>query len=124
MLEEYLRGGHLDAHLPQARELYRTRAATITAALTEHFTGLGTWTVPQGGFFTWLRLPGVDTVDLSRDTDVAFVPGAGFFAERVDNEHLRLSYSRISESEIDLGIARLAATLRERHGQQSAAFQH
>jgi 2-aminoadipate transaminase len=124
MLEEYLRGGHLDAHLPHARALYRSRAATTTAALAEHFTGLGTWTVPRGGFFTWLHVPGVDTAELARATDVAFVPGAGFFAEHHDNEHLRLSYSRISESEIDLGIARLAATLKERHGQHPPALQH
>lgn len=112
MLEEYLRAGHLDTHLPSARELYRSRAARITAALDAHFPGLATWTVPEGGFFTWLRVPGVDTTALARATDVAFVPGAGFFAERVDNEHLRLSYSRIDEADIDKGIERLAAAVR------------
>jgi 2-aminoadipate transaminase len=30
----------------------------------------------------------------------------------VDNEHLRLSFSRIDESDIDPGIARLAAAVR------------
>lgn len=112
MLEEYLRGGYLDAHLPGARGLYRGRANALTAALDEHFTGLGTWTVPRGGFFSWLHLPGVDTTALARQTDVAFVPGAGFFAERTDNEHLRLSYSRISESDVELGVARLATAVR------------
>jgi 2-aminoadipate transaminase len=60
------------------------------AALTEHFDGLATWTRPS----------------------VAFVPGAGFFADRVDHEHLRLSHSRIAEAEIEPAIARLAATVR------------
>jgi 2-aminoadipate transaminase len=112
MLEEYLRGGYLDAHLPSARDLYRSRATALTAALDEHFTGLGSWTVPRGGFFSWLHVPGVDTAALARQTDVAFVPGAGFFAERADNEHLRLSYSRISESDVELGVARLATAVR------------
>ncbi|MEV4313172.1 PLP-dependent aminotransferase family protein [Actinocrispum sp. NPDC049592] len=112
MLEEYLRAGLLERDLPHARELYRSRAARITKALEEHANGLATWTVPGGGFFTWLRVPGVDTVALARETDVAFVPGAGFFAERQDTEHLRLSYSRISEDDIDTGIARLAAAIR------------
>jgi 2-aminoadipate transaminase len=115
MMEEFLRGKHFDTHLPRARALYRSRAGVLTAALAEHFTDLGTWTVPTGGFFTWLHLPGVDTTVLAaraRESSVAFVPGAGFFADRVDHEHLRLSYSRIAESDIDTGISRLAAAIR------------
>ncbi|MFC0543482.1 aminotransferase-like domain-containing protein [Kutzneria chonburiensis] len=120
MLEEYLRGGHLDEHLPLARALYRRRASLLTDALARHFDGLATWTVPQGGFFSWLRVPGVDTMALAavaRESKVAFVPGAGFFAAGRDDEHLRLSYSRISESDIEEGVVRLAAavrTMRER----------
>ena len=115
MLEEYLRAGHLDEHLPLARALYGRRAAVLTGALERHFDGLATWTVPQGGFFSWLRVPGVDTIELAaaaRESKVAFVPGAGFFAEVRDTEHLRLSYSRISESDIEEGVARLAAAVR------------
>ncbi|HVV20354.1 MAG TPA: PLP-dependent aminotransferase family protein [Pseudonocardiaceae bacterium] len=115
MAEEYLRAGHLDAHLPVARELYRNRAAAMRTALHRHCTGLGTWTVPHGGFFTWVRVPGVDTVELAaraRAANVAFVPGGGFFAEHPDHEHLRLSYSRVSEGDIDEGVARLARAIR------------
>ncbi|MFC0109640.1 aminotransferase-like domain-containing protein [Kibdelosporangium aridum] len=112
MLEEYLRAGYFDAHLPVARELYRERGTATTAALATHMAGLATWTEPEGGFFTWLHVPGVDTSELARGTDVAFVPGAGFFAERADTEHLRLSFSRINEPDIDPGIARLAAAVR------------
>jgi 2-aminoadipate transaminase len=115
MLEEYLRAGHLDEHLPLARALYRSRASALTGALERHFDGLATWTVPQGGFFSWLHVPGVDTMALAvvaRESRVAFVPGSGFFAESRDNEHLRLSYSRISESDIEEGVVRLAAAVR------------
>jgi 2-aminoadipate transaminase len=114
MLEEYLRAGYFDTQLPAARELYRRRGTATTAALAAHMTGLATWTEPEGGFFTWLHVPGVDTTELVRATDIAFVPGAGFFAERRDIEHLRLSYSRVDESQIDLGISRLAAAIDSR----------
>jgi 2-aminoadipate transaminase len=116
MLEEFLRAKHFDTHLPRARDLYRSRASVMVGALEEHFDGLATWTVPHGGFFTWLHVPGVDTTALAlraKEARVAFVPGAGFFAGRVDHEHLRLSFSRVSEPDIDLGIARLAETVRE-----------
>ena len=115
MLEEFLAGGHLDDHLPRARALYRQRGATMADALTRHFGDLGTWTVPHGGFFSWLRVPGVDTsalADVALRESVAFVPGAGFFSEHPDREHLRLSYSRVADDDIDVGIARLAAAVR------------
>jgi 2-aminoadipate transaminase len=115
MLEEFLRGRYLDTHLPKARTLYRNRATTLMSALERHMDGLATWTVPHGGFFSWMRVPGVDTTELAataRTVDVAFVPGAGFFSEHPDNEHLRLSYSRVSEADIDEGIARLASAVR------------
>jgi 2-aminoadipate transaminase len=111
LLEEYLRGGHLDAALPAARSLYRSRGQEMDAALTRHFTDLGDWTSPRGGFFCWLHLPGVDTSRLATAAlaaGVAFVPGAGFFADHSSVEHLRLSFSRVEQGDIDEGIARLA----------------
>ncbi|HEX5406990.1 MAG TPA: PLP-dependent aminotransferase family protein [Pseudonocardiaceae bacterium] len=115
LLEEFLRHRHLDTHLPRARALYRSRGATMATALATHMTGLATWTVPHGGFFSWLRVPGVDTMvlaDAARAANVAFVPGGGFFSEHPDSEHLRLSFSRVTEPDIDEGIARLAAAVR------------
>lgn len=113
LLEEFVRAGHYDGQVLRARALYRSRGATMDAALREHFVGTpAQWTPPTGGFFCWLRLPGVDTTALTaraRDAKVAFVPGAGFFAGANDTEHLRLSYSRVSEPDIADGIARLAA---------------
>jgi 2-aminoadipate transaminase len=112
MVEEFLRGGHLDTHLPKIQNVYRRRGAAMETALAQHFQELGGWTTPRGGFFSWLRLPGVDTAELAKRADVAFVPGAGFFCEHPDDEYLRLSFSRWPESEIDLGIQRLAAIVR------------
>lgn len=113
LLEEFIRGGHYAAHVERVRALYRARATEMTDALTASFAGTpATWSQPDGGFFSWLRLPGVDTAALAaqaRAHDVAFVPGAGFFATRPDVEHARLSFSRVGEGDIATGIARLAA---------------
>lgn len=111
LVEGYLRSGLLDASLPAARTLYRSRSQEMDAALTRHFTGLGEWTTPHGGFFCWLDVPGVDTSRLATDAldaGVAFVPGAGFFADHSNSHHLRLSFSRVEQDDIDEGIARLA----------------
>jgi 2-aminoadipate transaminase len=112
LLEEFVRAGHYDDQVARARELYRRRATAMETALSASFVGTpATWSRPDGGFFSWLRLPGVDTTALAaraRQANVAFVPGAGFFAGAADTEHLRLSYSRVSEPDIAEGIARLA----------------
>jgi 2-aminoadipate transaminase len=112
LLEEFVRAGLYDEHVARARELYRRRAEVMTDALAGSFAGTqATWSRPDGGFFSWLRLPGVDTTSLAaraREQDVAFVPGAGFFDVAPDAEHVRLSYSRVSEPDIAEGIARLA----------------
>jgi 2-aminoadipate transaminase len=111
MVENFLRGGYLPAQLDRARATYRARGEAMAAALARHFPAGANWSTPRGGFFTWLHLPGLDTVQLAlaaRLAKVAFVPGAPFFAEHVRMDHLRLSFSCATESEIDNGIARLA----------------
>jgi len=115
MVEEFIRDGLFDAQLVRERALYRRRGEATVRSLRAHMPAGVTWTEPTGGFFTWLHVPGVDTTELAlraRDRDVAFVPGASFFAERVEHEYLRLSFSRISEPDIDEGLRRLALAIR------------
>jgi 2-aminoadipate transaminase len=70
------------------------------------------WTRPRGGFFCWLTLPdGVDAAKLSATAmaeGVAFVPGAPFFPDGRGRNNLRLSFSRIDDDLIPLGVRRLA----------------
>jgi 2-aminoadipate transaminase len=116
IVEAFLRGGHLPAQLRRERALYRGRGEAIDAALHRHMPSGVTWTSPRGGFFTWLTLPGLDTVRLSRAAaarDVAFVPGLPFFAGTPRDDCLRLSFSRVSLPDIDTGIARLAEVAAE-----------
>jgi 2-aminoadipate transaminase len=111
MVEQFLRGGFFQPQVIQERQLYRGRGEAMLASLTRHIPQPATWTEPRGGFFTWLQLPGVDTADLARvlaAQQVAFVPGSPFFAERVQHDYLRLSFSRATEADIDEGIARIA----------------
>jgi 2-aminoadipate transaminase len=115
MLEEYGRGGHLDAQLVASRALYARRAGLITAALAEHMPAGTSWTTPGGGFFTWLTAPeGVDTVALAaaaRAAKVAFVPGRPFCPDGSGLRQLRLAYSRVDDDLIPEGIRRLAGLI-------------
>jgi 2-aminoadipate transaminase len=104
-------------HVERARQLYAHRGGLLMAAFEKHLTGSGTWSVPDGGFFSWLHLPGVETRRLTVEAlteKVAVVPGAGFVGDRPDQEHLRLSFSRIEDADIDEGTARLRTVI-DRH---------
>lgn len=117
LLEEYLRGGHLDRQLQRSRSLYEHRAGLMTRALAEHMPDGVTCTTPRGGFFTWVTAPPhVDTVDLASaaaNLKVAYVPGAPFRPGGGGRHELRLAYSGVADDDIHRGISRLA-TLFER----------
>jgi len=67
--------------------------------------------------FLWARMPeGIDTVKLlprAVERNVAFVPGAPFYAGPGDSRTMRLSFVTANVDEIDTAIAALAATVRE-----------
>jgi 2-aminoadipate transaminase len=115
MIEQFLRGGHMPAQLERERNFYRARGEAMAAAMRRHLPPDSAWTTPRGGFFSWVRVPGLDAAQLAvaaREVNIAFVPGAPFFAGRVVHDCLRLSFSRSDEAEIETGIARLAAVIK------------
>jgi DNA-binding transcriptional MocR family regulator len=113
----YLAHADLDAHLRRLCSAYRLRRDTMIGALKGATPEGASWSDPDGGMFVWLRLPGqVDSAALLRsalERDVAFVPGAPFYAGTPDHATLRLSFSTYTPEEITEGMARLGAVLRE-----------
>jgi 2-aminoadipate transaminase len=112
LVEEYIRGGHLDTQIELSRALYARRSAAMLSALEAFMPPEVSWTLPTGGFFTWLTAPpGVDTSALTRratEAKVSYVPGAPFYADDRGHGEMRLSFSRVSEPDVHEGIRRLA----------------
>jgi DNA-binding transcriptional MocR family regulator len=108
----YLANADLSGHVAGLCAAYRERRDTMVAALPATFPAGTRWTDPDGGMFVWLRLPGeVDTADVLKRAlarDVAFVPGAPFFATAPDRATLRLSFTTNPPEEIAEGMRRLA----------------
>ncbi|NYT25295.1 PLP-dependent aminotransferase family protein [Alcaligenaceae bacterium] len=114
---ETIKDGFLDRHLPTVRELYKRQCGYMLDAMEEHFPDTASWTRPEGGMFIWVDLPehldGSRLLDRAIERNVAFVPGAPFYAGMPKANTLRLSFVTVSEQRIREGIATLGELIRE-----------
>jgi DNA-binding transcriptional MocR family regulator len=114
-----------DRHIPVLIDAYRARRDTMLAAMEEHFPKGCVWNRPVGGMFVWVELPeGIDGAALLeraiREADVAFVPGAPFFADRSHRSAIRMSFVTTPPERIREGIRRIGVLLAEEIAKQGA----
>ncbi|AOW13075.1 aspartate aminotransferase [Hydrogenophaga crassostreae] len=116
---QYLLAGRMPGTLAKVRKVYAERAAAMGDALRRELGDGIEFVQPQGGLFIWARLTGAngklaDGAELAKraiENNVAFVPGAPFYASNPDVATLRLSFATVGIDKIEEGIARLAASL-------------
>ena len=105
----------VEAHVMTLCSAYGARRDALVEALPHALPQGSTWTDPDGGMFVWVRLPGTpDTAELLHRAlahDVAFVPGAAFYAGTPDRATLRLSFTTNTPERIAEGVRRLGAVL-------------
>ena len=112
----YLADNDLDAHVARVAGVYRERRDAMLAGLANALPEESSWERPEGGMFLWARLPeSYDTTELlSRVVrqDVAYVPGAPFYAGELDRSTMRLCFVTQTPAEIREGLRRLGEGLR------------
>jgi DNA-binding transcriptional MocR family regulator len=109
-VNEFVRRGSFEPNLERVQGLLGARRDAMLAALDQDLPGIRT-TRPEGGYFLWLELGGVDASDLlvrAEEAGVTFVKGADFGGAP---DTARLAFSFVSLDEIRDGVARLAAAL-------------
>jgi 2-aminoadipate transaminase len=102
--------GLFEPNLERVRQLIGMRRDAMIAALDRELPELVS-TRPDGGYFLWAELDGVDAGELltrAEAAGVTFVKGTDFGG---DPDSLRLAYSFVSVDEIADGVARLAAAI-------------
>ncbi|MFC7403908.1 PLP-dependent aminotransferase family protein [Georgenia alba] len=111
----YLSGYDWYGQVKSYREMYRERRDAMLSALAE-FLPEASWTVPDGGFYTWVKLPdGLDAqAMLPRAVTnlVAYVSGTAFYADGQGHDHVRLSFCYPTPERIREGVRRLADVVR------------
>jgi len=109
---EFLRRDLFEPNLARVCDLLHARRDAMLDALEDELRSAdATWNRPEGGYFLWLELPGLDTRDLlaaGTREGVVFVPGADFGGPA---SSARLAYSFVSPAEIVLGVERLGAVV-------------
>lgn len=116
---QYLKSGRMPETLKTVRQKYGERARVMAESLKKELGAAIEFTEPQGGLFFWARLTGAggriqDASAFAKraiEHNVAFVPGAPFFAKDPDLASLRLSFATAGVDKIQEGIARLAKAL-------------
>ncbi|MCX5398909.1 PLP-dependent aminotransferase family protein [Streptomyces sp. NBC_00102] len=111
----YLEVSDLDAHVGRVRAAYGERRDALLDGLPAALPPGSTWNRPDGGMFVWVRLPdGHDATALLPRAiahEVAYVPGAPFFAGAPDPAALRMSFTTHTPDEIREGLLRLGKAL-------------
>ncbi|MGH8784145.1 MAG: PLP-dependent aminotransferase family protein [Cupriavidus necator] len=114
---ETIRDGLLDTHIPTIRELYGKQCQYMLDALKRHMPEGVTWNAPEGGMFIWMELPeGLDSMVILEEAvkrNVAYVPGAPFYASNPKRNALRLAFVTVSAERIEQGVAILGELFRE-----------
>ncbi|MDT0165203.1 PLP-dependent aminotransferase family protein [Actinotalea sp. AC32] len=113
-ISTYLENHDWHGQIKQFREMYRERRDAMIGALSEHIPS-ATWTVPDGGFYTWVRLPdGLDAQAMlprAITALVAYVSGTAFYADGQGADHMRLSFCYPTPERIREGVRRLASVV-------------
>lgn len=114
IISEYLSTADWKGQIDTFRGVYKERRDAMLLALHDYLPDLS-WTVPNGGFYVWLRLP--DNIDsksmLPRAVKelVAYTPGTAFYADGGGRNHMRLAFCYPTPEFIREGIKRLSTVI-------------
>ncbi|MCL4131115.1 UNVERIFIED_CONTAM: hypothetical protein GTU68_015955, partial [Idotea baltica] len=109
LLREWTEEGFLD-HTDRLQVFYRERRDCMLAAAEKHLTGLCEWSVPTGGMFLWMKVPGLeDTWDMVMQRgvkkNVILLPGKAFMTDpSKPSNYLRAAFSLATPEKMDLGM--------------------
>ena len=105
--------GGLEENITSLRREYALRLNAMDAALRKHLP-VAEYSLPQGGFFFWVRLPGVDAAEFrhkAQEFDVGLRQGALFSSQKGMQDYIRLSFCFYGPEEIEEGVKRLKERL-------------
>jgi len=118
-MASFLENIDMEKQIMVLRDTYQAKCDVLISALEQYLPKSVSWYVPEGGYFVWVKIAGVDTSQLltqALSEGVSFVPGEFFFLNPLDGkEFLRLSFSYADQKEIVKGIQKLGKVIKSRY---------
>ncbi|XP_060576055.1 kynurenine/alpha-aminoadipate aminotransferase, mitochondrial-like [Ruditapes philippinarum] len=112
-------------HCEEVNDFYSKRRIVCERIARKHLNGMAEWESPTGGMFLWMKFKGVkDTLKLVMERllkrKVLIVTGAAFSADVTrPTPYVRISYSKVSEEDMEKGFAIIAEELRALQNEQN-----
>ncbi|MBR0139826.1 MAG: PLP-dependent aminotransferase family protein [Firmicutes bacterium] len=121
---EFFKRGYYEDHRKYLCDLYRSRRDAMLKALDEYFPACAKHTVPDGGYYVWTEVPGLDMTALADEIreklGICYGIGSGFYTEGnpegSGRSTMRLNFSGLTEDAIDANLKKMGAFLCERLG--------
>ena len=116
-VSDYLQNQPWRDQISVFRETYKQRRDALLDTMKLLMPAGTKWTVPTGGFYSWVTLPeGIDSramLPRAVTSLVAYVPGTGFYVDGQGKGELRLSYCYPTPERIVEGVRRLAGVVEQ-----------
>ena len=108
-------------HVDKVESFYANRRDAMVKAAEKHLSDLCTWSIPEGGMFLWMNVPGMeDTWKMIYETaaakNVLLIPGKFFVPGGEKSNFMRASFSICEVDQFDTAFERLASVIRETKG--------
>lgn len=110
-----IESGELDKNIARLQKEYTSRLEAMDSALRIHLPQAN-YSLPRGGFFFWVQLPGVDASELrlkAKEYKVDFRQGVLFSSQEGLLDFFRLSFCFYSPEAIEEGVKRLSDCVRK-----------
>jgi 2-aminoadipate transaminase len=109
IVQRLVENGGLEKNISTLVNIFRERVRVMDQALQTHLPQAH-FTVPHGGYFFWVKAPGVDAQELrekAQSHQVGLRPGILFSSQAGLRDYMRLSVSFYESGQIEEGILRL-----------------
>ena len=105
-------------HIKEVEDFYKNRRNKLHEAADKHLMGLCEFSVPLGGMFLWIKVPGLgSTWDMimqrGLQQNIMLMPGRAFQPDQTAPcQFLRAAFSIAAEKDFDTAMERLARLIR------------
>jgi len=118
LMDQWGHQGFLD-HVSEVERFYKARRDLMVAAADKHLTGLVEFSVPAGGMFIWMRVPGLSStwdmiMERGLKKNIMLMPGKAFQPDPSQPcNYMRAAFSIAPEEMFEPAMERLADLIRD-----------